>query len=91
MIKKSQLQIQNHNHYNNIKRIKKKENFQSKSGRKGKKKRKKIPNQRMGESKKEESTWSKKPEDMCRITPLAHLPNSKEKARVEFQASMNEL
>ena len=33
-----------------------------------KKKRKKIPNQRMGESKKgrEESSWSKKPEEMCR-------------------------
>jgi len=33
----------------------------------------------------------KRGRNMWRITPLAHLPNSKEKARVEFQASMNEL
>ena len=36
-------------------------NFQS-----HKQKKKKISNQRMGESKKEGSSWSKKPEEMCR-------------------------
>ena len=35
MIKKPQLQIQNHNHYNNIKRIKKKEISNLGRGRSG--------------------------------------------------------
>ena len=46
--------------------------FLTKEWEKAKKKRKKIPNQRMGErmgeskERKEESSWSKEPEEMCR-------------------------